>query len=161
MSSRGWLAAIGAVALTATLAACANVPTSGTIQISALHGAGEIGQSGVQMVPESPGKGWSPEDIVVGFMAASADYDKNHGVAKEFLTSGKGGFAHRWQPGWAATIVDAPSFVETAPFKGSSQQGGGPQSVDVGVTGKHVAALRTSGRYQAGSVVVMPSATVK
>jgi hypothetical protein len=159
MSSRGWLAAIGAVAMTATLAACANLPTSGTIQISTLHGAGEIGQSGVQMVPEPPGKGWSPQDIVEGFMAASADYDQNHRVAKEFLTSGKGGFAHRWQPGWAATIVDAPAFTETAPFKGSSQQGGGPQSVDVAVTSKHVAALRTSGRYQAGSVVVMPSTT--
>ena len=159
MNGRGWLAVAGAVAITATLAACANLPTSGTIQISSLHGTGVVGQGGVQMVPEPPGKGWSPQDIVQGFMAASADYDLNHRIAKEYLTTGKGGFARRWQPGWAATIVDAPDIKETAPFRGASQQGGGQHPVDVEVTGRHVAALRTSGRYQAGSVVVMPSTT--
>ncbi len=150
----------GAVVLTATLAACANLPTSGTIQISSLHGTGVVGQGGVQMVPAPPGKGWSPQDIVEGFMAASADYDLNHRIAKEYLTTGKGGFARRWQPGWAATIVDTPSVTPMAQFpRGVSRQGGGPQPVDVKVSGHHVAALQTSGRYQAGSVVVMPSTT--
>ncbi|HEX6934476.1 MAG TPA: LpqB family beta-propeller domain-containing protein [Streptosporangiaceae bacterium] len=159
MSARRWLAAAGALALTGTLAACANLPTSGTIQISTLHGAGVVGQGGVQMVPGPPGKGWSPEDIVKGFMAASADYDPHHQVAKEYLTTGKRGFERRWQPGWAATIIDAPDISQTPPIRGISEQGGGPQPADVEVSGLHVAALRTSGRYQAGSVVVMPTTT--
>lgn len=159
MSPRRWLAASAAGALAATVAACANLPTSGTIQISSLHGAGVAGPGGVQIVPRPPVKSWGPADIVRGFMAASADYDPHHQVAKEYLTKGTGGFARRWRPGWAATIVDAPSIQPTAQFRGASQQGAGPQPVEVAVTSQHVAALRTSGRYQAGSVVVMPSTT--
>ncbi len=157
MIARSWLAASGAVALAASLAACANLPTSGAIPLNTLHGSGAAGQNAVQMVPRPPVKGWRPQDIVNGFMAASASYDPNHRVAKEYLTAGKDGFERRWRPGWAATIVDSPSVNLPPAIRGISEQGGGPQPVDVQVTGKHFTALHTAGRYQAGSVVVMPS----
>ena len=149
------LAASGAVALTATMAACANLPTSGTIQLNTLHGTAGVGQNGVQVVPRPPGRGWSPRDIVGGFLAASASYDPNHKVAKEYLTTGKHGFGSRWRPGWEATIIDAPhENVQHRPR--ADYRAGGPQGQVVVVSGKHVATLLTAGRYQAGSVVVDP-----
>ncbi len=160
MTRRSWLAASGVFAL--AVAACANLPTSGTIQVKQLHGAGGVGQNGVQFLPRPPVKGWSPEDIVNGFMQASASYDPHQRVAKEYLTAGKHGFGRKWRPGWAATIIDSPAVNRAAgtPIRGiSTEQGGRPQPVDVVVTGKHVTALHTAGRYQAGSVAVLRSST--
>ncbi len=160
MTSRSWLAASGVLALAVT--ACANLPTSGTIQVKQLHGTGGVGQNGVQFLPRPPVKGWTPEDIVNGFMQASASYDPHHRVAKEYLTAGKHGFGRRWRPGWAATIIDSPGVnrVTGTPIRGiSNEQGGRPQPVDVEVTGKRVTALHTAGRYQAGSVAVLRSST--
>lgn len=158
MTRRTWLAASGAIALTATMAACANLPTSGNIQVGKLHGTAGVGQNGVQVVPRPPGRGWSPRDIVGGFLTASASYDRNHKVAKEYLTTGKHGFGSRWRPGWQATIIDAPAeSVQQAP--GRITEPGGQQGQVVVLSGKRVATLVTAGRYQAGSVVVDPPLT--
>jgi hypothetical protein len=159
MSRRSWLAACGALGLTATMAACANLPTSGTIQVNTLPGAGGPGQGGVQMIPSGPAKGMSPVDIVDGFMQASAGYDPHHNIAREYLTQGKHGFARRWRPGWAATIVDSPSIRWQHTNFGRIVEQGGGSPVQVNVTSSHVSFLRTAGRYQAGSVVVKPSST--
>jgi hypothetical protein len=159
MTRRTWFAASGAIALTATMAACANLPTSGTIQVDKLHGTAGVGQNGVQVVPRPPGRDWLPLDIVGGFLTASASYDPNHKVAKEYLTSGKHGFGIRWRPGWQATIIDKPKEnVPTAPGR-ITEPGGGPPGQLVVVSGKRVATLVTAGRYQAGSVVVDPPST--
>jgi hypothetical protein len=160
VTRRSWLAASGVLAL--AVAACANLPTSGTIQVKQLHGAGGVGQNGVQFLPRPPARGWTPEDIVNGFMQASASYDPHHRVAREYLTAGKHGLGRRWRPGWAATIIDSPDVNRAAgtPIRGiSTEQGGRPQPVDVVVTGKRVTALHTAGRYQAGSVAVLRSST--
>src|SRR6185312_15080759 len=109
MRRPSWLAALGALALSATMTACANLPTSGSIPVSSLHGSTNSGRNGVQVVPRAPGRNWSPQDIVWGFLAASASYgyDPNH-TARKYLTGGKHGLARRWRPGWQATIIDAP-----------------------------------------------------
>jgi Lipoprotein LpqB beta-propeller domain/Sporulation and spore germination len=157
VSGRRWLAACAALALSMTAAACANLPTSGTIQVGKLHGSGGAGPGGVQLIPAGPSKGMSPKDIVQGFMQASAGYDPHHAIAKEYLTQGKHGFARRWRPGWAATIVDHPNPEVTNLGRIVEQGGGTPAQVTV--SGRHISYLRTAGRYQAGSVVVLPSAT--
>jgi lipoprotein LpqB-like beta-propeller protein/sporulation and spore germination protein len=142
--------------LAAMVTACANLPTSGNIDLNRLHGTGSSGQVGAQVVPRPPVKGWRPQDVVNGFLTASASYgyDPNHKIAKEYLTAGKHGFARRWRPGWAATIIDSPSYsVATSPL-GPREPGNGPQPVEVEVSGRHLASLATAGRYQAGSEVV-------
>ena len=159
MNGRGRFAACGALALCMTVAACANLPTSGTIQVSKLHGAGGAGQGGVQLIPAGPSKGMSATDIVKGFMEASAGYDPHHEIAKEYLTQGKRGFEHKWRPGWAATIVDSWSIKQQPTNLGSIREEGGGTPVLVNVSAGHVSYLRTAGRYQAGSVVVLPSTT--
>src|SRR5262245_58846615 len=144
------------------MAACANVPTSGAIQVNTLHGAADTGQNGIQVVPKPPGRNWSPQDVVGGFLTASASYgyDQQHAVAREYLTAGKRGFGSRWRPGWQATIIDAPDpKMEQPPRPRITEPGGGPRQVWVDVTGKRVTTLVTAGRYQAGSIVVDPPLT--
>jgi hypothetical protein len=160
MTRRSWLAALLALAPSATVAACANLPAGGGIQVSSLHGTADTGQNGVQVVPRAPGRNWSPQDIVGGFLAASASYgyDPNH-TARKYLTAGKHGFASRWRPGWQATIIDSPSPKTEQGTGRITEPGGGPQAQFVDVTGKRVATLMTAGRYQAGSIVVDPPTT--
>jgi YD repeat-containing protein len=162
MTRRSWFAALGALTVCATMAACANLPTSGSIQASSLHGAANTGQSGVQVVPRPPGRNWSPQDIVGGFIAASASYgyDPNH-TARDYLTRGKHGFARRWKPGWQATIIDSPSWkTEQSPGR-ITEPGGSSQGSFVDGKGKRVTTLVTAGRYQAGTIVVEPSRTYR
>jgi Lipoprotein LpqB beta-propeller domain/Sporulation and spore germination len=160
VSRRTGLLTFGMLGLALTVAACANLPTSGNVNVNSLHGAGGPGAIGSQVVPRAPVKGWRPVDIVSGFLTASASYatDPTHKIAKEYLTQGKQGLAHRWRPGWAATIVDSPTFTPATSGLGSREQGG-PQATSVVVTGKHLASLVTAGRYQAGSEVVQPTST--
>ncbi|MGN6676466.1 MAG: GerMN domain-containing protein, partial [Streptosporangiaceae bacterium] len=165
MTRSSWLAVLGALALAASMAACANVPTSGAIQVNTLHGTAGTGPNGVQVVPRPPGRNWSPQDIVGGFLTASASYgyDPKHAVARKYLTGGKRGFASRWRPGWQATIIDAPDIgsPQSQPNR-ITEPGGGPQvQTLVGVTSKsnRVTTLVTAGRYQAGSIVVDPRST--
>jgi len=149
---------LGALVVSAAAAACANLPTSGSVRANSLQGAGGAGQIGVQIVPVPPGRAWRPQDIVNGFLAASASYD--HTVAREYLTGGKNGYARRWRPGWAATIIDSPKVSQVqSNVPPNLQKNGQPLQAQVLVTGRHIARLQTTGRYQAGSVVVAPAST--
>jgi len=50
----------------------------------------------------APGQGWKPQQIVSGFLAASASFAGNHSVARQYLIPQK---ARSWSPGWAVTVV--------------------------------------------------------
>jgi hypothetical protein len=158
MSSRRRLGVSAALAASLALTACANLPTSGNIQLKSLRGGGGSGQIGVQVAPRLPGRAWRPDDIVKGFLAASASNDPGHAVARKYLTDGKKGYGPRWRPGWGATIIDSPHVQWNQPPRGVQTEG--PASATVVVTGRHVEQLQTAGRYQAGSVVVAPADTV-
>jgi len=143
------------------MAACATLPTSGNINISSLHGSGLSGQIGVQIAPVPPGRAWRPQDIVNGFLAASASPNYNEAsaapdytVARDYLTTS---FSKRWRPGWAATIVDSPK-VQLNSLRGANIKAS-PPSAYVSVTERHLAKLQTAGSYQAGSIVDAPAST--
>jgi hypothetical protein len=149
------LAAPGALILGVAATACAALPTSGSVQLRALQGSGgQPVQQGVVIVPAPPRPGWSPIDIVNGFLAASASFVKhNHAVARDYLTPR---FNRRWRPGWAATIIDSPGVAIARTRQGAPQQSSGKPSALVDLTGLHFAQLQTAGQDQAGSVVVSP-----
>ena len=65
------------------------------------------GQDYPQLIPVPPGKGWTPVQIVSGFLAANASFANNHAVAREYLTPGQ---ARAWNPGWAVTVVAQPKL---------------------------------------------------
>jgi hypothetical protein len=161
MTVRGWPGALVALAVAVTAAACATLPTSGSILVKSLHGSGGLGQTGVQIEPVAPRTGWTPTNIVNGFLAASASPSYNptsvtpaYTVAREYLTPK---YNRQWRPGWAATIIDSPNVVQRKLPKNLVT--GGPLGPVVAVTGQHLAMLQTTGRYQAGSVVVEPAST--
>jgi Lipoprotein LpqB beta-propeller domain len=151
MRNRGWLAAPVLLIAGVMATACATLPTSGIVQLNAPQGSGGQAQHGVQIVPVPPGPGWTQTDIVRGFLAASANFDNKHAVARQYLT---GKFKRSWRPGWAATIIDSPNVSLAKTPKGVAPQ---RPSALVYVTGSHVAKLQTHGQDQAGSVVVSPA----
>ncbi len=157
MTNRRWVAALGTLILGAAATACATLPRSGSVPLKTLQGSGSDAQHGVQIVPVAPGPGWSPADIVNGFLAASASFDGHkHAIAHEYLTPK---FRRTWRPGSAATIIDAPKVVKARTLKGLNPQTGGPYTALVNLTGPHFATLQTAGQDQAGILVVSPGST--
>lgn len=126
------------------LAGCAAVPTGGPAQDA---GAGQSGvsqaQAYAQVIPVGPRPGWDQEQIVAGFLAASASFAGNHAVAREYLDS----TAQRsWRPGWAVTVVSTTSVnIVPQPRPFPQQVGSGLAKVDV--TGQPVATLTGAGQY--------------
>jgi hypothetical protein len=161
MTNRPWLAAVGVAMLGSAVTSCATLPTSGTVQLRSLQGTSGQAQPGVQIVPVPPGRDWSPVSIVSGFLAASASFDnKHHAVARRYLTAGPRGYASKWQPAWAATVIDAPQVSQATVIQpGRHIETAGPPQARVEVTGGHLARLNTPGRYQAGGFVVQPAST--
>ncbi|HUZ51712.1 MAG TPA: LpqB family beta-propeller domain-containing protein [Streptosporangiaceae bacterium] len=140
--------------LSVAVTACANLPTSGTVQIGSLQGSGDLAQPGVQVVPVPPGRTWDQIDIVNGFLAASASFDDNYAVARKYLTPG---LSRWWRPGVAATVIDSPQVSPEQPPRGLVTSG--PPSARVSVTGRHFAELQTGGPHQAGSIVASPGSS--
>jgi hypothetical protein len=145
MGARG-RAAAGALAVAVAAAGCATVPTSGTVQ---QVGAGQNGasqeQDYSQPIPVGPGPGWTPTQIVNGFLAASASFAGDHEVAREYLDTTA---LHRWQPGWAVTVVGSnPTITPIKPLpRPVSNQS--ELLARVKVTGLPVATITGSGQYQ-------------
>ncbi len=153
MRSRLGLAG-GALALSVALTACANLPTSGTVDIKSLQGSGEQAQAGIQIVPEVPGRTWAPQDIVQGFLTASASFGDKFSVARKYLTPW---FSRRWHPGVAATVIDTPKVSPLVQPRGVVTRG--PLTKLVNVTARHITELETAGPNEAGTVVAIPGSS--
>jgi hypothetical protein len=134
-----------ALALAAAAAGCATVPTNGPVQ---QVGAGQSGlsqeQDYSQPVPVGPGQGWTPSEIVDGFLAASASFLHDHAVAREYLDSTA---QKSWQPGWAVTVVsNTPTAIPIPPLPRSVSN----ESESLNrqkVIGLPVATITGSGQY--------------
>jgi hypothetical protein len=110
---------------------CVSMPSSGLVgEYSVTQGSGGSGEQYLQVNVESPGTGWSPVQIVQGFLAANASFTDNLQVAREYLTSKD---AASWQDGWSATV-----------FSGS----GGPEVQQVSKSA-HTAQVTVSGAVEA------------
>lgn len=57
----------------------------------------------VRVIPSGPREGWSPEQIVRGFLAASASFEHNHAVAREYLAAK---VRDQWDPRQGVTIYE-------------------------------------------------------
>jgi hypothetical protein len=102
VARRRLLRLAGLAAAAAVLAAgCATVPTVG--QPRAVIGA--IGQSPqfVQPIPPVPQHGWHPDQIVLGFVAASASFAGRHAAAQQFLSPTARRTFHLGR--WPVTVV--------------------------------------------------------
>jgi hypothetical protein len=81
------------------------------------QGTNAQNQPYVQIQPQSPRAGWNPEQIVEGFLTASANFGNYPQVARQYLTPAE---ATAWNPSWSAVVYKngpnpkAPSYSPTA-----------------------------------------------
>jgi hypothetical protein len=104
-------AALVALLTGGLLAGCSTVPSSSpTVQITQMAEAPD-GPVGIEPVP--PQSGAAPEEVVGGFIDASASVARNHPVARQFLTEEAG---QTWSDSEGVTIISAAySAVPTQP----------------------------------------------
>jgi hypothetical protein len=157
MADRRRLAAMVACLALAALAGCATLPTRG--QALPVKGAPTgLGQGTdyPQLIPAAPGKGWSAEQIVAGFLAASASFSQNHAYARLYLAPQ---WARTWNPGWAVTVVSGQPAPQLLLPKYINKPANNPRNTSVGVTGVQLASISANGQYQ--QVVNGPARTIK
>jgi Lipoprotein LpqB beta-propeller domain/Sporulation and spore germination len=89
------LAACVALAAAAVLSACGGLPTGGVVQQGSP--VGEPALQPVQVQPDGPATGATPEQIVRGFLraGAGAGFDDDHAVARSFFV---GSVKDEWLP---------------------------------------------------------------
>ena len=136
---------IAAGLIGATLAAgCADVPTSGLLQHTALPAGGGGEQQGTDccgLIMSGPASGWTPAQIVQNFLLASADFGDHHAIAREYLTRSA---SRSWQPGpgpAVTVIAQSPTVLPVRrPF-------GSQNTSVVEITAKELGKVSTSGQY--------------
>ncbi len=136
--ARAWRAGLVA-ALAASVAGCVGMPNSGSPgTFSATPQdttqAGEF----IGAIPAGPEPGWSPVEIVQGFLNASASYPLYKEVAWQYLTSAAAG---AWNPGWSVTVVNQVNLPGSADF------GPGNRQATVDVTGAVRTSFNGTGQY--------------
>lgn len=131
------------------LSACATLPTSPVVQVSATQGAAGQGGEGVKAIPVPPGPGWTPRQIVAGFISASGDDPQ---VARQYLASS---YRASWHPlPWAAKVVDSvPTLTTTS---GPAHLTPGDRTALVTLTTRQLATLNAPGPFEAGQYQMSP-----
>jgi Lipoprotein LpqB beta-propeller domain len=139
-SVRLWVVA-GAALAALVASGCATIPSAGPVQ-STPPAAGGSGSACCRLIVTPPQPDWRPEQVVKGFLLASAQFAHGHAVAREYLTPAA---SRSWQPLSSVTILaqaPAPKYSQ------QSQRLAGPESrTTVVVTGQQLATLNTSGQY--------------
>ena len=109
----------------------AQVPTAGPIEQGAQVTGSNIDQF-IRVIARPPSPGMTATQIVQGFLEASASFDGDHAVAREYLTAAA---SASWDPSLAVTVYEgAPALTESGP------------SVRLRVT--QAGTIRANGRYE-------------
>jgi hypothetical protein len=132
---------LAALAVALSAAGCVSMPSGGpVVSYSVTQGAESQDQPFVQIVPKPPGAGWTPSQIVQGFLTASASFGNNSAVAYEYLTPQE---RKSWQPLWSAIVYKVgPNVADRdVPVAGAKN------TVTVQISGKEQASLQGNGSY--------------
>lgn len=136
-------AVTGAVAVVAC--GCAMVPASGGVHERAIPQAGSgQNQQNPQLIPLGPVPGWSPEEIVTGFLAASASFANDPDIALEYLSRAE---RKSWHPNGAVTVVGNLQKSPTTSLPKRQRNLPSDQVTTVRVAGAQLATLTDSGQY--------------
>ena len=142
---RGLAPAAFVVALLALLAGCISEPSGGpVISYSMTQGPGGQSQPLPQIIAQPPAAGWTPKQIVTGFLAASASFTGGQRIAREYLTTEEN---RAWTPNWSAVVYSSGPNVGQAALTGT----GSGQVAKVTVGGSVQAFLSGTGGYVAPS----------
>jgi len=146
-TARGiWRAAAAAGLAAVLVSACATVPDSGSAQAGkAALTAGGQGQDFLQLIAVPPKPGWSPKQIVAGFLAACASFANSHAIAREYLDPT---VRDSWAPRRAVTVVGAGLKVGQAHTFPHIAGAANNQTDKVKAAGEKVATLSDTGQYR-------------
>ena len=145
---RGVAPVLFVVALLALLAGCISEPSGGpVISYSMTQGPGGQSQPLPQIIAQPPAAGWTPKQIVTGFLAASASFAGGQRIAREYLTAKEN---RAWTPNWSAFVYRTEPKVRPATVTGT----GAGQVATITIGGSEQAFLSGTGGY------VAPSASV-
>jgi hypothetical protein len=125
--------------LAASVAGCVGMPNSGSPgTFSATPQDTSQDSDFIGAVPAGPQPGWSPADIVKGFLNATVSYPAYSAIAKEYLADSVPG---DWAPNWSVTVVDQVLVSSEA----TVSDGGRRAAVEV--TGSIQASFNGTGQY--------------
>ena len=137
------LAVLAAAALASTVAGCAAVPSGGAPQ-RVTGGSGAPQAYALPMPPPPPQAGWTEDQVVLGFLHASASFADNWAAARQYLAPG---LRKSWTPG-AVTVVGSLGNPQVSPGRQRPPLPGGlTQIANVSFTGQRLATLTASGQY--------------
>jgi hypothetical protein len=114
------------------------------ISYSMTQGPGGQSQPLPQIIAQPPAAGWTPEQIVTGFLAASASFAGGQRIAREYLTTKEN---RAWTPNWSAVVYSSGPNVQPATVTGT----GSGRVATVTVGGSVQAFLSGTGGYVAPS----------
>ena len=138
------LAALVVAALAAT--GCVSMPSGGPVlSYPVTQGTDAQNQPFVQIQPQPPGNGWSPSQIVQGFLTASANWGTYPQVAKQYLTPTE---QKTWDPFWSAFVYKTGPNPAKPKYPPTAKN---PTSAVVEITGKIQANLQGYGNYSVPS----------
>jgi hypothetical protein len=148
---RGRLPAlVGAGVLIALVSGCATVPSGGPQPL--------VDQSGQQQVfeqpvpPPRPGPNWTPEQVVNGFLAASASFAIDPAAARQYLAPTRR--AQQWMrnlsqsPPVVTIVTSIPRAVGGGGTTHERINGGSAPTAAVDITIERIASLSVGGSYQ-------------
>lgn len=130
-----------------SVAGCVSMPSGGPVQSYPMtQGTSAQNQPYVQLQPQPPGPGWNPQQIVQGFLAASASIGNYAPVVKQYLTPNE---QKNWKNSWSAIVYKSgPDVVEPTYFPATAKT---PAQATVQIKGKIQASLQGSGSYSVPS----------
>jgi hypothetical protein len=138
------LAALLVAALSAT--GCVSMPSGGAVlAYPVTQGTDAQNQPYVQIQPQPPGAGWTPQDIVQGFLTASANYGNYPQVARQYLTPAE---QKAWNPFWSAVVYKTGPDVAKPVYPSGAKN---PKTAMVAITGAIQANLLGNGNYSVPS----------
>ena len=93
---------LAALVLMVSVAGCVSMPSGGPVlSYQTTQGSAADSQHYLQFVPQPPGEGWDPAQVVQGFLTASASFANGQQVAREYLTQRASG---DWVPSGSAMV---------------------------------------------------------
>jgi hypothetical protein len=138
------LTALLVAALSAT--GCVSMPSGGPVlSYPVTQGATAQNQPYVQIQPQPPRPGWSPSDIVKGFLTASANFGNYPQVARAYLTPDE---QKTWDPFWSAVVYKSGPNVMPASYSSAPKDA---KTATVRISGTIQATLLGNGNYSVPS----------